>query len=56
MKSKLDISSNGINELSELVYLGEVLVEKHLKDGPNSRMELQKIAQVNIPSLLLMIS
>jgi len=33
-------------ELNRLLILGEALVEKHLKDGPNSCMELPKIAKV----------
>lgn len=37
---------NQRDELNRLLILGEALVEKHLKDGPNSCMELPKIAKV----------
>lgn len=34
------------DDLNKLLTLGEALVEKHLNDGPNSCMELPKIAKV----------
>ena len=38
--------ANHRDELNRLLILGEALVEKHLSDGPNSCMELPKIAKV----------
>ena len=37
---------NHKDDLNRLLILGEALVEKHLSDGPNSCMELPKIAKV----------
>lgn len=34
------------DDLNRLLILGEALIEKHLRDGPNSCMELPKIAKV----------
>lgn len=39
-------SIQGRDELNRLLTLGEALVAKHLEDGPNSCMELPKIAKV----------